>query len=95
MGKADNPHLLISLGPTAPEWGSLDALMGGVFLQTFLDAEGVDGSVSGVGNAVLGPGFHDSPVDFEAMLPGHVQLPAHLAHEGQPHGPHLETGKRR
>lgn len=40
--------------------------------------------------------LHHRPINLHTVSPGHVQLPAHLAHERQPHGTDLrrEEGKR-
>lgn len=72
--------------PTGGGAGSAAARRAG----TFLDAEAVDGSVASVGDAMPGSCFHHRPVNLDTVSPGHVQLPAHLAHERQPHGTDLQ-----
>lgn len=57
--------------------------------HTFLDAQGVDGPVPGVDEAVLGACSHHSLVHGHTGWLGHMKLPAQLPHEGEPHGPHL------
>lgn len=57
--------------------------------HTFLDAQGVDGPVAGIDEAVLGPCGHQGLVHGQAGWPRGVQLPAQLPDEGQPHGPDL------
>ena len=57
--------------------------------HTFLDAQGVNGPVAGIDEAVLGPRGHQGLVHGQAGWPRGVQLPAQLPHEGQPHGPDL------
>lgn len=67
------------------------AVLQSVSLQvTLLDAEGVDGPVARVDDAVLGAGCHDSAIDGQAGVFGNVQLPAELTDEGQTHGSHLD-----
>ena len=48
---------------------------------TFLYAEGVDGPVARVDDAVLGAGRHDSTIHRETGVFGNVQLPAELSDE--------------
>lgn len=57
--------------------------------HTFLNAQGVNGPVAGIADAIFGPCGHDSVVDGQTRLFRDVKLPAHLTHERQTHGPHL------
>lgn len=59
--------------------------------HTFLNAQGVNGPVSSITDAVFGTGGHDGVVDGQTGLFRDMKLPAHLTHERQTHGPHLHT----
>jgi len=49
--------------------------------HTFLNAQGVNGPVSSITDAVSGTGGHDGVVDGQTGLFRDMKLPAHLTHE--------------